>query len=116
MGDHSPLPRLDQVDPAPIDSFSLGPSGHQDLPLLPPTPMPVGPFPMLPPPSPKVLAPLQRPQIPLRRIANEHHIPAMPAIPPIRPAPRHMSLPPKQMQPFPPAPPSTQIFALSYMS
>ena len=95
MSNHGPLPSLDQIDPAPVDGFGLGPGRHQDLPLVPPTPMPIGPFPMLPPPTPEVLAPLQRPQIPLRRIANEHHIPAVPPIPTIGPTPRHMSLPPK---------------------
>ncbi len=116
MSNHGPLPRLNQIDPTPIHSLGLSPSRNQDLPVLPPTPVPIGPFPVLPPPTPEVLAPLQRRQIPLRRIANKHHVPAVPAIPTIGPTPRHMSLAPKLMQPFPPAPPSTQIFALSYIS
>ena len=41
----------------------------------------------------KVLAPGQRPQIPPRRVADEHHVPPVPAVPAVRPAPRHMSLP-----------------------
>jgi len=57
--------------------------------------MPIRPFPMAPPLPPKVPTPFQRPQIPLRKIADKHHIPPMPAIPAIGPTPRHMSLPPK---------------------
>ena len=85
MSNHRPLPSLDQVNPTPIHSLRLRPSRHQDLPILPPAPMPIGPFPMLPPPTPEVLAPLQRRQVPLRRITNEHNVPPVPTIPPSGP-------------------------------
>ena len=65
--DDRPLPRLDQVDRAPVDRRRLGPGRHRDHPVLPPRPVPVRPFPMPPPLPPKVPAPFQRPQIPLRR-------------------------------------------------
>jgi hypothetical protein len=92
MGNDSPLPNFNQIDLTPIDSFSLSARRNKDLPLLPPTSLPVGPFPMLPATTPKVLAPLQRTQIPLGGIADKHHVPTMAAIPTIRAAPGHMSL------------------------
>ena len=104
LGDHRPLPRLDQVDRAAIDSRRLRPGRHRDHPLLPPRPMPVRPFPMTPPLPPEVPAPFQRPQIPLREIANEHHVPPVPTIPTIGPTPRHMRLPPKRHAPIPAGP------------
>ena len=101
---------------APVDGLRLGARRHQDLPVLPPSPVPVRPLPCRPRSSPEVLAPAQSTQIPPRRIADEHHIPPMPTIATIGPAPGHMSLPPKaHARHSRPAPPSTQIFALSYM-
>ena len=102
MSHHSPLPSPDQVNSAPIHRHHLGAGRHRNQPVLTPSPMPVRPFPMPPPPGPKVLAPPQRPQIPPRRIADEHDIPPMPAIPAVGPALRHMSLPPKAHAPVPP--------------
>ena len=102
VGDDGPLPGLDQVDRAAVDRRRLRPRRHRDLPVLPPRPVPVRPFPVLAPLRPEVLAPLQRPQIPLRRIANEHHIPPMPPVPPVGPTPRHMRLPPKADAAIPP--------------
>ena len=61
VSNHSPLPNFNQVNLAPIDGFSLSPSRNQDLPLIPTTALPVGPFSMLPTPTPEVLAPLQSP-------------------------------------------------------
>jgi hypothetical protein len=101
MGNHSPLAGFYKVDPAPVDSFGLRPRRHGNQQLLPPSPMPVGPFATLPPPGPKVLAPPQCPKIPARGVANEHHIPPMPAIAAIRPTARHMRLPPKAHAPVP---------------
>ncbi len=95
MGNHSPLPNFNQINLAPISGFSLSPSRNKDLPLIPTPPLAIGPFPMLPPTTPKVLAPLQSPQIPLRGVANKHDIAAMPTIPAIGPTSRHMSLTPK---------------------
>jgi len=104
MRHHSPLPRLEQIDEASIDSFSLSPGRHQNLPLLPAPTMPIRAFPMLSAPAPKVLAPLQRPQISLRSVTNKHHITAMAPITTIRPPTGHVSLPPKRDAPVPAGP------------
>jgi len=92
MSNHGPLPSFNQIDLAPIDSFSLSTSRNQDLPLVPTPPLPVGPFPMLPVPTPKVLAPLQSPEIALGRIANEHDVASVPTIASVGTAARHVSL------------------------
>ncbi len=95
VGNHRPLPNFNQIDLAPINGFSLSASRNKDLPLVPAAALPIGPFPMLPPTTPEVLAPLQRPKIPLGSIANEHHVPAMPAIPTIGPTSRDVRLTPE---------------------
>jgi hypothetical protein len=61
MRDNSPLPDLNQIHPAPIDSLGLRPSRHGNLQVLPLCPMPVRPLAMLPPTGAKVLAPAQCP-------------------------------------------------------
>jgi hypothetical protein len=104
VSNHSPLPNFNQIDLTPIDSFSLSAGRNQDLPLVPPAALPIGPFPMLPAPTPEVLASLQSAEIPLRRIANKHDVAAMPAITTIRTTPRHMSLPAKRDTPVPTGP------------
>ncbi len=99
---HSPLPSLDKVDPAPIDSFGLRTGRHRNQELLSPSPMPVGPFATLPPPSSEVLTTAQRPKVTATGIADKHHIPPMPTVSTIRPTARNMSLPPKAHAPIPP--------------
>jgi hypothetical protein len=112
MGDHSPLAWHDQIDPTPVDSFGLRPGRNQDLPILPPGPMPFRSFPMLPTFSPKVLAPPQSTKIAPGSITNEHNIAAMPAIATIRSATRHMSLPPEANAAIPPSPTFNPDFRL----
>jgi hypothetical protein len=104
MSHHSPLPNFNQINLAPIDSFSLSPSRNQDLPLIPTPPLPIRAFPMLPPPTPKVLAPLQSPQITLGSVTDQHNVSAVPPIPTIRTTPGHMSLPAKRDAPVPTSP------------
>ena len=104
MRDHGPLPGLDQVDSAPVHRHRLSPGRHRNNPLLPPRPVPVRPFPMTPPLPPKVPAPFQGPQVPLREIADEHDVAAMPAVPPVGPTSRHMRLPTKRDTAVPPSP------------
>jgi hypothetical protein len=99
MSHNRPLPDLNQVNQASIDSFCLRPGGHRNDPILPPSPVPVGPFPMPSPLSPKVLAPPQSPKIAPRGIADEHDIAAMPPVSTIGPTLRHMSLPPERNAP-----------------
>jgi hypothetical protein len=95
MSDNRSLPSLDEVDAAAIDSFRLGSGRNQDLLVLSPPPMLVRPFPVLAPTAPEVLAPLQRTEIPLGRIANEHDVSPVPTVPTIGPTSRHVSLPSK---------------------
>jgi hypothetical protein len=64
VGNHSPLPHLNKIDPAPVDGFGLRTCRHRDQQLLPPSSMPIGPFATLPASSPKMLAPPQRTQVP----------------------------------------------------
>src|SRR5262249_47217502 len=93
---------LDQVDPAPVHSFGLRPRRHRNQKLLPPSPVSVRPFPMLPASRAKVLAAAERPEIAARRVANQHHIPAVPPIPTVRTTARHISLAPKRDASVPP--------------
>jgi hypothetical protein len=104
VSNHSPLPNFNQINLAPINSFSLSTSRNQDLPLVPSAALPIGPFPMLPAPTPEVLASLQRPQIPLRSVTNKHHITAMAPVSTIGSASRHMRLPTKRDAPVPAGP------------
>jgi hypothetical protein len=92
MSNDRSLPNFNQVNLAPIGSFGLSPSRNQDLPLIPTPPLPVRTFPMLPPPTPEVLAPLQGPQIPLRGITDQHNVSAMPTVPAIGPTTRNVRL------------------------
>ena len=112
MGDHRPLPRLDQVDRTPIHRRRLSPSRHRNHPLLPTCPMPVRPFPVAAPLAAEVPAAFQRPKISLREIANEHDIPPMPSISTIRPTPGHMRLAPKAHAPVPASPALNPDFRL----
>jgi hypothetical protein len=112
VSNHSSLPGLHKVHTAPVNGFGLSPRRHRDLPVLASPTVPVRPFPVLPPATPEVLAPLQRRQIPLRRITNEHHIPPVPAIATIRPTPRHMSLAPKADAAVPASPALNPDFGL----
>jgi hypothetical protein len=50
---------------------------------------------MLPPPTPEVLAPLQRGKVSLRGVTDEDNVSTMPTIATIRPTSRHMRLAPK---------------------
>jgi hypothetical protein len=104
MRHNSPLPDFDEVDLTPISGFSLSPSRNKDLPRLATPTMPVGPFPMLPSTTPKVLAPLQSAKIALRRIANKHDIATVAAVPAIWTTSRHMSLSAKRDAPVPAGP------------
>jgi hypothetical protein len=61
MRNHSPLPSLDKVDPAPVHSFSLRPSWHRDHQLFPASTVSIRAFATLPTPGSEVLAPAQRP-------------------------------------------------------
>lgn len=101
MGNHRPLASLDQVNPAPVHRLGLGSSWDRNLQLFPARSVPIGPLAIAPSCRPEVLAPPQRSQIPPRRIANEHDIPAMPPISTIRATTRYMSLAPKRDTPVP---------------
>ena len=59
------------------------------------------PSPCLPRPARKCLLPRQRPQVAPRRIADEDHVPPVPTVAAIGPAPRHMRLPPERDAPVP---------------
>src|SRR4051794_18290452 len=93
--DDRALPSGHKVDVAAVNCACLRPRRHRNLPVLPPSPMPVSPFPMPPPLRPKVLAPLQCPQISPRRIANEHDVASMTAVAAVRAAARNARLAPK---------------------
>ncbi len=110
MGNHSPLSGFDKVDPTPIDSFGLRPSRHRNQELLPPSPVPIGPFATLPTPSPKVLATPQPPKIATAGIADEHHVATVPTVPAVRATARNMSLPSKAHAPIPTSPPLNPDF------
>src|ERR1044072_8416476 len=84
------LPNHNQIDPAPIDGFRLGPGGNGDPPLLPPRPVSVRPFPVPALATAKVLAPPQRSKVPLRCITNQDDVSTVAAISPVRAPTRHM--------------------------
>ena len=115
MRHHSPLPRLDEVDRTPIHRHRLGPGRHRNHPLLPPPPMPVRPFPMPPPLPRKCLLPFKAPRSRFERSQTSTTSPPCPPSPPSGPPRGTCASRRKLTQPFPPAPPSTQIFALSYI-
>jgi hypothetical protein len=104
MRNHSPLPNLNEVNAAAIDSNRLRPGSYRNNAVLPPRPMPVRPFAMSPPVSPKVLAATQGPKVPPRRIADEHNVSAMTSISTVRTALGHMSLPTKRHTAVPAGP------------
>ena len=112
MRDHGRLSRLDQVHRAAVNRRRLRPRGHSNLQILPPSPMPVGPFPVPSPLGPEVLAALQGPQIPLRLIANQHNVPAVPPVPPVGPTPRHVRLASKRDRAIPAGPALNPDFRL----
>ena len=93
--DHRPLPRLDQVDRAAVDAVACVPAGTGITRSSPRAPCRLDPSPWLPRCAAEVLAPFQRPQIAPRGVADEHHVPPMPAVATVGPAPRHMRLTPK---------------------
>ena len=116
VGDHRPLPGLDQVDRLPSTASAWVPGGTGISRVLPARPVPVGPFAMPPALGAEVLAAPQRAQVAPRRVADEHDIAAVPAVAAVGPARGTCASRRNEMHPSPPAPPSTQIFALSYMS
>src|SRR5207253_3843429 len=100
-GDHCALPGGDEVDRAAVDRTRLRPGRHRDLPILSPSPLPVGPFPMPPPLRPEVLAPPQGAKVATRGVAHEHDIATMPAVAPVGPASRYMGLAPERNRAVP---------------
>ena len=96
---HRPLPGLDQVDPAAVDRAAWVPGRYRDLPILPPRPVPVRPFPVSSPLRPEVLAAPQRPEVAPRRIADENDVSPVPSIAAVGPTARNMSLPPERDRP-----------------
>lgn len=60
MSNNRPLPNSNKVHPTAINGLSLSPSRHRNNQLLPPTPMPVGPFPGFSAACTKVLTPTKR--------------------------------------------------------
>jgi hypothetical protein len=101
ISNYGALPDLNQIDLAPIHAGGLRSGSHRNHPVLTPSPVPVRPFPIAPSLRPEVLAATQGTEVTPRGVANQHDIPAVPAIPAIRPALRHMSLPPKRDAPVP---------------